>query len=83
MGVLIKTFAAPLVISALLTQASYAQGEFPMSDRQKAAIERKKAEEKANDEAYKAMIKRGQGQDAKQKADPWANVRPPPAGGGK
>jgi len=83
MSVLLRKFAAPLVISALLTQASYAQEVFPMSDRQKAAIERKKAEEKANDEAYKAMLKRNQGQEVKQKADPWANVRTPPASGGK
>jgi len=81
MSVLVRTFAAPLVISALLTQASYAQEEFPMSDRQKAEIARKKAEEKANDEAYKAMLKHTQ--QVKPKADPWANVRPPPAGGGK
>jgi len=82
MSALIRTFAAALVISALLTQVCYAQEELPMSDRQKAEIARKKAEEKANDEAYKAMLKHTR--DVKPpKADPWANVRPPPAGGGK
>ena len=82
MRILIRTFAAALLMSALLTQASYAQEEFPMSDRQKAEIARRKAEEKANDEAYKAMLKHTEGVKPS-KADPWANVRPPPAGGGK
>ncbi len=81
MSVVIKAFAAALMLSALLTQASYAQEELPMSDRQKAEIARKKAEEKANDEAYKAMLKNTQ--EAKPKADPWGNLRAPPAGGGK
>ena len=80
MSVLVRTFAEALVISALLTQASSAQ-ELPMSDRQKAEIERHKLEEKATDEAYKAMLKRTQ--DAKPKADPWGNLRAAPAGGGK
>ncbi|MGB7102279.1 MAG: hypothetical protein WBD95_26395, partial [Xanthobacteraceae bacterium] len=80
MSVLIRTFATALMTSALLMQASYAQ-ELPMSDRQKAAIERHKVEEKATDEAYKAMLKRTQ--DAKPKADPWGNLRAAPAGGGK
>lgn len=80
MRILIRTFAAALVISALLTQASYAQEVFPMSNRQKAEIERHKQDEKATDEAYKAAIKRAP--DAK-KADPWANVRTPPAGSNK
>ncbi len=52
-----------------------------MSDRQKAEIERHKVDEKATDEAYKAMLKRTQ--DAKPKADPWGNLRAAPAGGGK
>ncbi len=81
MSFLIRTFAAAFVISALLTQASYAQEQFPMSDRQKAEIERHKVDEKATDEAYKAMLKRTQ--DAKPKADPWGNLRAAPAGGGK
>ena len=46
-----------------------------MSDRQKAEIARHKQDEKATDEAYKAMLKRTQG--AKPKADPWANLRAP------
>jgi hypothetical protein len=65
----------------LLTQASYAQENFPMSSRQKAEIERKKADEKANDEAYKAAMKRTP--DVKQKTDPWASLRTPSANGGK
>jgi hypothetical protein len=80
MSVLVRTFAAALVISALLTQACYAQ-ELPMSDRQKAEIAKHKQDEKVTDEAYKATLKRTQ--DAKPKADPWANLRAPPASGGK
>jgi hypothetical protein len=76
MSVLIRKFAASLVISALLTQACYAQEVFPMSDRQKADIAKHKLDEKSTDEAYKATIKRTP--DAK-KADPWANLRAPPA----
>jgi len=67
-------------MSALLTQASYAQEVFPMSDRQKADIAKHKLDEKSTDEAYKATIKRTP--DAK-KADPWANLRAAPANGNK
>ena len=81
MSFLLRTFAAPLVISALLTQACYAQEVFPMSERQKAEIARHKQDEKATDEAYKATLKRTQ--DAKPKADPWGNLRAPQASGGK
>jgi hypothetical protein len=81
MSLLARKFAASLVISALLTQASYAQENFPMSDRQKAEIAKKKADEKANDEAYKASIKRAP--DVKQKTDPWATLRTPSANGNK
>jgi hypothetical protein len=77
-----RSLAGSLAVSAMLTFASYAQEEFPMSARQKADIERKKAEEKANDEAYKAMIKRTH--DAGNKNfDPWAVVRTPSGGGNK
>ena len=60
---LTRKFAVFAVISALLTQGSYAQGlpdmqELPASSRQKAAEELKKAQEKAADEVYEAMVKR-------------------------
>jgi hypothetical protein len=76
-----STFApVALTISALLTQPSYAQ-PFPESSRQKAQEERKKGDEKANDEAYKAMMKRLPNSD--KKVDPWGGVRAPSANPGK
>jgi hypothetical protein len=60
---------------SVLTQPSYAQ-PFPESSRQKRQEERKKDEEKANDEAYKAMIKRTPSSD--KKVDPWGGVRAAP-----
>jgi hypothetical protein len=77
----IRTLAAALVMSALLTPASHAQENFPKSDRQKGEEARKKAEEKANDEAYKATIKRTG--NVHQTVDPWGNLRAPSAGGNK
>jgi len=78
---LVRRFTASLLISAVLTQASYAQDNLPMSERQKAEIARKKADEKSNDEAYQAMIKRTG--DVNRKADPWGILRTPPANGNK
>ena len=52
-----RKFALSMVLSALLTQPSNAQS-LPKSPRQKAEEARKKADEKATDEAYKALIKR-------------------------
>ena len=69
-----RKFAASVVLLALLTQTSYAQ-PFPESERQKAQEERKKADEKANDEAYKATMKRLPNSD--KKVDPWGGVRAP------
>jgi hypothetical protein len=71
----IRKFAIPAVLSALLTQPSYAQ-PFPESSRQKTQEERKKQEEKSNDEAYKALMKRLP--DANKKADPWGGLRAAP-----
>jgi hypothetical protein len=82
MSYLARSLAGSLVVSAMLTFASHAQEEFPMSARQKAEIDRKKAEEKANDEAYKAMMKRTHDAGDK-KVDPWAVVRTPPADSNK
>jgi len=80
MRVCVSTFAAAIALLFLGTYLARAQ-EFPMSDRQKASIERKKADEKANDDAYEATIKRLHG--AKPKTvDPWASVRPPSTGSG-
>jgi hypothetical protein len=42
---------------------------------------KKKAEEKANEEAYKSTIKRMP--DSNQKADPWGGLRAPAANGNK
>jgi len=73
---------AALIVSALLTQVSYAQESLiqdsptPLTEDEKAAIERHKQDEKADDEAYKSTIKRLP--DATQKVDPWGGVRPAP-----
>jgi hypothetical protein len=71
----VKKFAAFVLVAALLTQPSYGQA-LPESPRQKAQEERKKADEKANDEAYKAMIKRTP--DSDKKVDPWGGLRAAP-----
>jgi len=57
-----------VVLLAVLAQPSYAQ-QFPESERQKAQEERKKADEKATGEAYKALMKRLP--DSNKKVDPW------------
>jgi hypothetical protein len=77
---LARKLAVAVVLSALLMQPSYAQ-PFPESDRQKAAEEQKKAQEKETDEAYKSMMK----QNGKPggKVDPWGSVRAPSANPGK
>ena len=77
---LARSFAASLLIAALLTPASHAQ-PFPEFERQKAEEARKKAEEKATDEAYKATMKHTH--DVKKTPDPWGNLRAPPAGSNK
>jgi hypothetical protein len=70
-------FAIAAAMSALLTQASYAQ-PFPESSRQKAQEEQKKADAKTTDEAYKAYMKRTPNID--KKVDPWGGLRAPSAG---
>jgi hypothetical protein len=78
-----RKFAGFAVISALLTQVAYAQGlpgmqELPKSDRQKAAEELKKAQEKAADEVYESMVKRVQPpKTSDKKFDPWGGLRAP------
>jgi ribosomal protein L9 len=72
MRLLARSFAASFLIAALLTPAAHAQ-PFPESARQKAEEARKKADEKATDEAYRAELKRTQG--VKKTVDPWANLR--------
>ena len=52
-----RKFAVSVLLLALLSQPSYAQS-LPESPRQKAEEARKKVDEKANEEAYKALIKR-------------------------
>ena len=69
-----RKFAASVVLLALLMQPSYAQ-PFPEFDRQKAQEERKKADDKATDEAYKALMKHLP--DSNKKVDPWGALRAP------
>jgi hypothetical protein len=80
---LARKFAVFAVVSALLTQVAYAQGlpdmqELPASGRQKAAEELKKAQEKAADEVYEAMVKRVKPpKTPDKKFDPWGGLRAP------
>jgi len=80
---LAKKFAVFAVVSALLTQVAYAQGlpgmqELPKSDRQKAAEELKKAQEKAADEVYESMVKQVKpAKTPNKKFDPWGGLRAP------
>jgi hypothetical protein len=71
---LVRKFAVSVVLTAFLTQSSYAQ-PFPESARQKAEEARKKAEQNATDEAYKAMMKNAPKTD--KKVDPWGSLRAP------
>ena len=71
---LVRKFAVSVVLTAFLTQSSYAQ-PFLESDRQKAAEARKKADEKATDEAYKATMKNAP--NTNKKVDPWGSLRAP------
>jgi hypothetical protein len=76
-----------VLLSALLTQPSYAQ-QFPETDRQKAQEDREKAQEarkkadrEATDEAYKAMME--QTPRTGKKVDPWGGLRAPSGNPGK
>ena len=80
MRYLARSFAASLLTAALLIPVAHAQ-PFPESDRQKAQDARKKADEKANDEAYQAAQKRTK--DVKKPFDPWGSLRTSPADGNK
>ena len=78
---LVRRFAPFVVLSALLTQPSYAQ-QLPESPRQKAEEAGKKAYKKDTDEAYKAAMKRTR--DTNKKVDdPWGSLRTPSPGPGK
>ena len=81
---LARKFAVFVVISVLLTQTSRAQlpdqQEFPKSSRQKGAEELKRAQEKADNEAYESMLKRVKpAKIPDKKFDPWGGLRAPPA----
>jgi hypothetical protein len=80
MSDLVRIFALFVALSALLTQPSYAQ-PFPESERQKAEEARKKADEKATDQAYKAVTKHTP--NANKKVDPWGSLRTPSPSSGK
>jgi hypothetical protein len=71
----LRVGAIVAVCTLLPAQASQAQ-PFPESSRQKAQAERKKADEKATDENYKALMKRLPNSD--KKTDPWGGMRAPP-----
>jgi hypothetical protein len=62
---LARRFALFVVLSALLTQPCYAE-QFPESERQK-------TDERATDEAYKAVTKHTP--NSNKKIDPWAYER--------
>jgi hypothetical protein len=84
---LARSFAISAVLSALLTQLSYAQ-QFPETERQKAEETREKAQEarkkadrQATDEAYQSMVE--QTPHTNKKVDPWGGLRAPSANPGK
>jgi hypothetical protein len=74
---LARSLAASLLLAALLIPAAHAQ-PFPESGRQQAEEARKKEQEKATDEAYKATLKHTRS--VKKPVDPWANLRASPDG---
>ena len=77
----VRNLIAALAILALLAANCYAQNRpVQPSELQKADAAKKKADERATDEAYKATIKRTP--DAP-KLDPWGLVRTPPTTSGK
>jgi len=76
-----KLLSAMVMVSALLTQPCYAQhsalpANVPPSVEDRAEMARKKAEEAAADQAYKAMLK--QTPATAHKVDPWGDVRTAP-----
>jgi hypothetical protein len=71
---------ATVMISAMLTQASYAQsnaipGTLPVSPEDKAEMVKKRTDEIETDKAYRSTIR--QIPDSNQKIDPWGGVRTP------
>jgi hypothetical protein len=73
---------AVAVATALLMQPSYVHAQHASpppgpSEKEKAKARDKQIFEKETDEAYKSTLSRMP--DAKQKVDPWGNVRPAPA----
>jgi hypothetical protein len=52
----VRICSASMIISVMLTQASYAQPIPGMSPREKAALEEKKAQEKDADKTYKSTL---------------------------
>jgi hypothetical protein len=75
-----RIILAILGILALLMESAVAQmHKAPpggMSEKDKAAIQEKQAEQKDTDDAYQAAIKHTP--DSTQKVDPWATIRPTP-----
>jgi hypothetical protein len=68
-----------LIVTVLSTPCAHAQHSSPpagMSEKEKAKLQEKRASEKDTDEAYKSTISKIP--DAKQKLDPWGNMRTAP-----
>jgi hypothetical protein len=68
-----------LIVTVLSAPCAHAQHSSPpagMSEKEKAKLQEKRAFEKDTDEAYKSTISKIP--DAKQKLDPWGNMRTAP-----
>jgi hypothetical protein len=77
MKINVKIIMAAIVLSGLLTKAAYAQPAplEGMSPREKARFDAKQKSDQQDDRAYKSTL--GRIPDAKQKPDPWGNMRTP------
>ncbi len=75
-----KIILAGFVVSALLAQAAHAQPAplEGMSPREKAKYDEKMRNKQETDRSYKSTLDRIP--DAKQKPDPWGNLRTPDPG---
>ncbi len=78
-------FIASALLSVLTVQLSYAQQQFPETERQKAEEDRdrvqaarKKANQQMIDEDYRSLME--QTPSATKKVDPWGNLRAPSVG---
>src|SRR5215510_6385230 len=77
----LRPFSVAVVAAVLLMQPPYADAQHASpptgpSEKEKAKMQEKRAFEKDTDEAYKSTISKIP--DAKQKIDPWGNMRTAP-----